>query len=145
MQDLQTYLQDGAGHQARAVLAYLQHLYRIEESWDDKWKRYSAEPKVARWENCREQGYIVSLKTENFKQINIAFFEHRNHDGICAVMWEQLSLNSLTINTAEFKGIYRDKYDVSYDVKWGEAAKMAEWIAKQLHNFWIKNIKKENK
>jgi len=56
---LKTYLDDGANYQAKAVLAYLQKYEGIEDSWDEAFYRYRAQPLVARWENCREQGYIV--------------------------------------------------------------------------------------
>jgi hypothetical protein len=138
MQDLKTYLRDGAGHQARAVLAILQESADIEDSWDDTYKEYCAKPKVARWENCREQGYIVSLRSKNYgKQLNIAFFEHRNSDSICAVRWEQYAINSITISNAKFGDIYRDKHDVSFMVEYGEIVEMAEWIERQLADFWI--------
>jgi len=139
---LKHYLKDGACHQARAVLAYLQGRGDIEESWDSESSSYKAEIKVARWENCREQGYIVSLiHNGTGRQLNVAFFEHRNSDSICALKWDQRSMNSITIDTANFPDddnhVYRDKYDVSHKVKWGEAFAMAKWIHEQLTNFWI--------
>ena len=67
---------------------------------------------VARWENCREQGYVISLRLPTYsKQLNIAFFEHRNTDSICAIVWEQRTLNSPTIETAEFGDVYKTKWD----------------------------------
>lgn len=123
------YLQDGANHQARAVLMYLQGIVTRNE-------KNNPSPEVSRWENCREQGYIVSLRSIDYKkQLNIIFFEHRNSDEICAVKWEQTSLNSLNIDTAEFGDIYKDKYDVSYTVSYGEIKDMAEWISEQLDQF----------
>ena len=146
MEMLYEYMQDGACPPARAVLAYLQHADGIENSWDDTHNKYMARPKVARWENCREQGYIVSMRSNKHNnQINIAFFEHRNTDAICAVMWEQVSLNTLTIATAEFNGIYENKYDTSFDVDYHEADKMADWITKQLTEFWDETYIKGDK
>ena len=142
MTSLYAYGQDGAHPQSRAVLAYLQHDDGIEESWSDEHERYMAEPKVARWENCREQGYVVSMRSKDYsRQINIAFFEHRNTDAIAAVKWEQITLNSPTIGTAEFGNIYKDKYDVSHYEDYGKATEMADWINKQLKNFWIETEK----
>ena len=140
MTKLQDYLKDGAGAKARAVLAYLQENEEIKESWDQVFKRYMAKVKIARWENCREQGYIVSLKDITLhKQLNIAFFEHRNSDKICAVRWDQLSLNSLTINTAKFKNIYKNKWDISKSVSYNKAYEMADWIWLEFEKFWNKN------
>ena len=132
------YMNDGAGYQAKAVLAYMEGYDGIEDSWNDKIKRYDANPKVSRWENCREQGYVVFMRSKASpnKQINIAFFEHRNSDNICAVKWEQNTLNAPTIDTAKFGNIYKDKYDVSHEVGYGKAQEMAEWIYEQLATFW---------
>ncbi len=142
MTDLIHYLSDGANFQAKAVLAFTQT--DIEESWDSEKGIYKANPKVARWENCREQGYIISLCTEDYlKQLNIAFFEHRNSDDICAIKWEQISINTITIDNAEFGDIYKDKYNYSFGVRYGEIVKMSNWIKKELNDFWISNdIKK---
>lgn len=138
---------DGANFQAQAVLAYVRYLIGdgIDESWDDKLKHYRAEPKVARWENCREQGYIIYLRSKDYKdQINIAFFEHRNSDNICAVKWNQCSINSLTIDNADFGGVYRDKWEVSEEFSYGQAFEMARWIVDELIEFWNKTSKKES-
>lgn len=137
MTNLNHYMQDGAGKQARAVLAYLQG-NTIEESWNDATKNYDAEPQVARWENCREQGYVVSLNFQYKRWLRIAFFEHRNSDAICAIRWEQGNLiNSPTIDTARFgEQCYKDKWDVSKEVSPGRADEMAEWIQRELEAFW---------
>lgn len=142
MTKLENYLQDGANHQARATLMFLQANSNIEQSWNSEFRRYDAEINVARWENCREQGYVVSLVNKNSEQINIAFFEHRNSDAICAVKWKQLSINSLTIANADFGDIYKDKYDVSHSVGYGKAKEMAEWIIEELTSHWVKSQNK---
>ena len=138
MTKLENYLEDGANYQARATLMFLQRDADIEESWNDEWKRYDAEIQVARWENCREQGYIVSLRNKKSEKLNIAFFEHRNSDSICAVKWQQESINTLNIDNAKFGDVYKDKYDTSHSVDYGKAYEMAEWIIEQLRKHWIK-------
>ncbi len=91
---------------------------------------------IARWYNCREQGYITSARTKDFKrQMNIAFFEHRNSDQICAVKWEQTSINPLTIDTAELGDIYKEKYDVFKAVSWNQPWELATWIFEQFQDF----------
>lgn len=138
---LNQYLQDGANYQARAVLMLLQRM-TIEESWNDEFQKYDAEPQVARWENCREQGYVVSLRAENHNHLHIAFFEHRNSDNICAIQWEQNCLNSPTIDTAKYgDACYSDKWDVSHKVEVEECAKMSDWISEALTKFWCDNRK----
>lgn len=143
MTKLSSYMDDGANPQARAVLAYLQRYDGIGDSWNEEFRRYDADIQVARWENCREQGYVVSLRSLDYsKQLNIAFFEHRNSDSIVAVKWEQISINSLTIDTAQFGNIYRDKWDYSHSERVGEAMAMAIWIIDELTEFWIETNKK---
>jgi hypothetical protein len=127
---------DGADTQARATLAYLEGREGLEASWDNQRLRYAAEPKILRWENCREQGYVIVLRA-NLRQLNIAFFEHRNSDDICAIEWEQITINAPTIDSAEFGGMYKNKFDVSQSFRYGEAIKMAEWIYGRLNDFWI--------
>ena len=142
--NLKNYLDDGANYQARGVLMFLQP-FDIEESWDKERKEYLAEPTVARWENCREQGYVVSMRSQDMrKQLNIAFFEHRNSDSICAVKWEQVTINAPTIDTANFGNVYKDKYDTSFDVGYGEVSKMADLIRKELTEFWMATKTTEN-
>ena len=141
---LQNYLQDGANFQARAVLMFFQN-FDIEESWNTDRKQYMAKIEVARWENCREQGYILTLvnpKSGTNEQLNIIFFEHRNSDNICAVKWTQpLTFNTPTIKDAEFGDIYKTKYDVSFEVSYGEIRKMSEWIKNELTQYWVNNNK----
>ena len=138
MTELHEYLNDGASYQARAVMCFLQRGDNlIDSSWSDEKKRHEAHVYIARWENCREQGYIVSMKSKDYeKQLNIAFFEHRNADSICAVRWEQFSENSITIDTAKFGDVYKDKRDVSHSERWGKAKEMADWIVLQFEEFW---------
>jgi len=145
MINLNEYMQDGAGAQARAVLAYLQSYGgSIEESWNLDLKDYMCKIIVGRWENCREQGYCFSLRVGN-KQQNIVVFEHRNGDGICMVVWEQYTINTPTIDNATFEGTnYRhDKYAVSKRFGYGEASEAAEWISGEFLRFY-RETKKSN-
>lgn len=127
---------DGARAAAQAVLAYLRKGH-IDQSWCDRREMYLAEPTVARWHNCREQGYVVSLRNKALtKQINIAFFEHRNSDSICAVVFEASTVNPPTLADIP-AGVYARKWDVSHTVAPGEAIEMADWILKTLSDFWV--------
>ena len=136
MTSLSKYQDDGANYQAQAVLAFVRR-GEVECSYNKEERIYEAEPKVSRWENCREQGYVISLRSKDYqRQLNIIFFEHRNSDSICAVKWEQTTLNSPTIDTAQFGDVYKDKYDTSFSVGYGEILKMANWIGEELENFW---------
>ena len=125
---------DGANYQARATLAVLS-ARNIESSYNQVLQRYEAQPAVARWENCREQGYVIRLSGQRYVgQINIAFFEHRNSDELCAIVWEQITINSPTIDTMDAKGsIYKNKFDP------GKYDEMADFIMGELSAFWDKS------
>jgi len=142
MTKLSQYLDDGAWYQAKAVLAFLQPM-QIEESYNKEWHDYEADIKVWRWENCREQWYVVYLKAKNLKQLNIAFFEHRNSDCIEAVKWEQWSMNSLHIDNAEFWEVYKTKWETSHSESYWNVSQMADWIFNELKEFWISNPKEQ--
>jgi hypothetical protein len=133
-------------HAADAVLAYISRASGLEKTWGPDYKGgkdYQAHPEIAEWHNCREQGYIIYLRSEDYeKQLNIAVFEHRNSDSICAVMWEQRTLNPPTIDTAEFGDVYKTKWDISHSVNYDQASLMADWIINELESFWIKYKKK---
>ena len=134
--NLKSYMQDGANPQAKAVLAFLQ--YYIGEDRNVM---------VARWENCREQGYVVSLNSYNYRrQLNIAFFEHRNSDAIHAVKWEQKTINTPNIDTAEFgDDVYTHKGDTSKSVGYGEVSEMAQWINNELEKFYVETKREKEK
>ena len=138
MINLENYANDGANYQARAVLAFLQGLGKIENSWNDECHSYDADPRVSRWENCREQGYVIMLRNSKGAQLNLAFFEHRNSDSICAIEWVQNTINAPTIDTAVFGDVYKDKYDVSHSVEYGQALEMAEWLKSRMEYHWEK-------
>jgi len=141
MSNLLTYLDDGANKQSQAALCMLQYLIGdgIEESWDKESGRYRAEPNVSRWHNCREQGYVVSLRSKDFsRQINVAFFEHRNSDELHCIHWEQVTTNPPTIDDVlKVEGVYESKHSTNFCVKHGEVTLMAEYIVPLLISFWM--------
>ena len=129
-------------YQAVAVRAYLDGRDGVEASWCDEEKRYRARVDCAEWQNCRERGFVISLIAPEYrgKQLNIAFFEHRNSDDICAVEWVQNThINPPNINTAKFDGAYESKWDVSHSVPYGHAGQMADWIIERLEEHWKSN------
>jgi hypothetical protein len=137
---------DGACAAAQSVLSYLQHMH-IEQSWCPIRKIYLAQPLVARWENCREQGYVISMYDGEYLrkvQLNIAFYEHRNSDDIVAIVWEQITMNSPNISTIDTKGaVFKDKWDLSASYRYDESYKMADWIHKTMTEFWVKHNPQE--
>ena len=112
--------------QAKAVRCYLEPL--LEQNLEEILDRLS----IAEWYNGRERGYVLSYNprvNEPKKKVrNVAWYEHRNSDIIVAVEFE----TDWNINPPTFAdipdGTYKDKWDVSYSVKHGQAYKMARWI-----------------
>lgn len=129
--------------QAEAVKAYLGAYDGVDGSYDKEVHEY-APVSIGQWHNCRERGYVVMFRNKQTKQLNIAFFEHRNSDEICAIAWEQSTINPPTIETAKFGNVYKDKYDVSHSVGYGNAADMAAWIMERLEAHWASGAR-ENK
>ncbi len=128
---MKSIFNDGANWQAQAVAAYVTCI-------ETDYKANIYEPTIARWYNCREQGYVISLHVGK-SQLNIAFFEHRNSDSICAVLWEEVTINPPTIDSAKFGNIYKDKYDLSHSVNYGRVLEMGQWICDQMESFVTAN------
>ena len=135
----------GGHSQALAVKAYLSRMDGIDEAWKDDAYDYTAT--ITDWYNCREHGFVITMYHRGWtakcgpNQLNIAFFEHRNTDGICAIKWVQgLSIDPPTIDTADFGDTYKDKYDISHGVNYGQAEEMAEWIIQQMTAYYLDSI-----
>lgn len=135
---------DGAGPQAVAVLAYIAEHSGIEPSYSSEQHRYLAEPRTDRWHNGREQGYVISMTAPAYtgKQINIAFFEHRNSDEIHALVFMAKTYGEPPTMARVPEDVYRDKHDTTHRVSHGKAADMAEWIVEQLTAFWVTETQK---
>lgn len=133
-----SYFNDGANAQAQAVLAFLSYFAEgVEASYKDG--KYAASVEVNRFHNCREQGYVLTMCASGYKkQLNIAFFEHRNSDSICIVEWESApTLNPPTIDSIpEDHPWFNDKYNVTASFGYGEAYQTAEWIVERLNAWW---------
>lgn len=123
----------GINPQAMAVMQYMRVFSGIEPSWSKETKSYRAEITVAPWYNGRERGVVFSLKDRSYRrQLNIAVFEHRNSDQICAVMFEAYTFDPPTLaDASESKG------NVGKVFGHGRAADMAQWVYDQLEAFWV--------
>lgn len=109
------YLQDGAGRQERAVLHTFLGLNPSEDI------------SVGRWENGREQGYVLSHNS-----LNIAFFTDRHSDIICAVKWDGFYMDTPTLhdlpeNHRWCKSIHNPDHSEPYQ----NFKEMALWIKDQ--------------
>lgn len=144
MMNLVDYMNDDAGWQARAVLAYLQG--NISHLTGDKYYEHNFDVLVGRYENCREQGYVFTLRFYGEKdgkpshfQRNYAVYQHRNSDTICVLI-----SNTFTINTPGIDDMWKDKgenprssqYDQGFD--WDDIKGCAEWILDDMDTFLAK-------
>lgn len=114
---------DGANAQAQIVLALLKN-YEIEESWSDEFKRYRAEMNVARWHNCREQGYSVGICPKKWRgnhAVTLAWAEDRNTDNIVVYEYKGFTLNPLTVHDMTTQPESWSGKHFAYG-KWEEAA-----------------------
>ena len=111
--------------QAKAVRCYLEPL--LEEFTNPEILDCLS---IAEWYNGREQGYVLSYKPNepSKKAWHVAWYEHRSADFIVAVEFQ----TDWNINPPTFAdipdGIFKDKWDVSFSVEYGQAYKMARWI-----------------
>ena len=87
---------------------------------------------VGRFENCREQGYIFSVRYKT-SQMNYAVYEHRNSDNISVVRFECNTMNTPT-NDMVFEHM-ADKYDTTKDFVYGNIVECGEWLVKDMNNF----------
>lgn len=131
--------------QAQGVLACLRRYDGLECSWEAE-RGYTAEPEVNEWHNGREVGYVISLRSANYrKKLNIAFFEHRNSDSICAVVFEHMSINPPTINDIpKTHPYYESKWEYDKGVSVGQFIEMSDWIIDTMSEWWQSNHQKTN-
>lgn len=141
MIDIKNYMEDGACWQAQAVLAYVKgNIYHLTE---DKYHKTSLRVQVGRYENCREQGYVISIKfygkkdgESEYIQRNYAVYQHRNSDAICVLI-----SSTFTTNTPGIDDMWKDKgenprscdYDKEFD--WDDISGCGNYILKDIENF----------
>ena len=136
MINVEFYMNDGANWQAQAVLAYIRShkSHAVEKSWNEKFRDYEVDIVVGRYENCREQGYVFTIR-HGGKQKNYAVYEHRNSDAICVLI-----SNTLTMNTPGIDDMWKDKgenpskYDYDKDFPCGDTTECGEYIINDIWN-----------
>lgn len=128
---------DNTNWQAQAVLACIRQYDGLETSYVTG-TGYEAQPEVNPWFNGRERGYVISLRSPDFReQINIAFYEHRNSDSVCAIKFEGTNINPPTINDIpKTHPFYESQWNYDFSVAVGEHMKMAFWIVDNLNGWW---------
>lgn len=89
--------------------------------------------RVTPWYNGRERGFVFQAGRDSV--LNIAVFEHRNSDGICALRWETpyYGMNPPTIaSDGHLAYPNDDKFgDIAHSEEHDGADDMAAWIYEQ--------------
>ncbi|MBP5722077.1 MAG: hypothetical protein J6X18_00635 [Bacteroidales bacterium] len=134
MVKVEDYLNDGANWQAQAVLAYLksQYSYPLQGTWNNELRCYKADFYVGRYENCREQGYVFSVRYMG-EQRNYAVYEHRNSDVLCVVVFDRLTINTPSLD--DVIANMKNKYDTTKKFKCGEILSCGAYILEDAKNF----------
>ena len=66
------------------------------------------------YSNCREMGFVIQLHRPKADPLNLAFFEHRNSDNLCALRWEgHTPINGGVTPNDIPEGVYPDKWAVA--------------------------------
>lgn len=138
---IERYFDDGANHTIQAVMCLCKKIY-LEYSEDYKQKRNikdSCSPynrpqiMVGRYENCREQGYILTLMSSQCgKQIaHYAIYEHRNSDNICINKF-----HGQFINTPGIEAVWsgrESKYDYDQAFSYNEVWEAYQWLEEDMN------------
>ena len=146
MVQVDKYLDDGANWQAQSVLAYLRSMYGwvVNETYNKEGKYNEAMFTVGRYENCREQGYVFSLRYKN-EQRNYAVYEHRNSDSLIVLVFDKITIN--TPYGENVWGNMKDKYDYTKAFSYGQIVECGDYIiedAQQFINELKEKVEKKN-
>jgi hypothetical protein len=137
----------------KQALAVLHMLDREPDFADYENGFYQVRTETRPWYNGRERGFVLSMSPDLIgvaPTVHIAVFEHRNHDGICALRWEtaQMYFNHPLEDPEIFEKAYgpgKGKWDVAFSVNYGEAGKMATWVYEQMAAFYKEKRKEKVK
>lgn len=143
---IESYMNDGANWQAQAILAYLKsHINcAIQKSWNPLYRSYDVDILVGRYENGREQGYVVSVLYQYIKaQKTFAFYEHRNSDNIYVLHTDEL-VGFDTPSKEIVYDKYKDKWDCDKSFKFGEIVECGDYILDEIENFVNEWVEKDS-
>jgi hypothetical protein len=143
--ELKHYMQDGANWQARCVLCYLQgNIHEIDFFIEEELNLEKKETSiyVGRYENCREQGYEVTLWYKG-RRINYAIYEHRNSDELIVLKSKCKTTNTPNVDAMwKDKGENPSKYDYDKSFSCGDIVLCGDWIINDMKIF-ITEVEKE--
>lgn len=138
--NIENYFCDGANHTIQAVMCLCKKIYlEYSEDYKQKWNikdSYSPYNRpqimVGRYENCREQGYILTLMSSQCgRQIaHYAIYEHRNSDNICINKFHGQFINTPGID-AVWSG-RESKYDYDQAFSYNEVWEAYKWLEEDI-------------
>ena len=137
MVSLESYFNDGACPEAIAVLGLMKVKteYILDRTWNGSTHQYDAKLLVGRYENCREQGYVFTIRYKGLQR-NYAVYQHRNSDALCVLI-----SNVYTIGTPQVDEMWADKdenatkYDVDAQFGYAKVEDCANFIERDMLNF----------
>ena len=138
--NIEHYFCDGANYTIQAVMCLCKKIY-LEYYEDYKQKCNIKDPcspynrpviMVGRYENCREQGYILTLMSSQCgRQIaHYAIYEHRNSDNICVNKFRGSFIN--TPNADVVWSGRESKYDYDQAFSYNEVWEAYEWLEEDI-------------
>lgn len=155
MTRIEKYMNDGANWQARGVLACIvgnmECIKYPPEVWEyENIERPTAYPfveiVVGRFENCREQGYVFTLRDCGRQLMHYAVYEHRNSDNLIVLISDVKTVNTPTPDQM-FNG--RGKYDYNKSFSCGQMLECAKWILEDMMDVladdYVKRMTKNKK
>lgn len=139
------FFQDGANVQAQIIALLLRekHEWILDPTWDKERCYHKGRMTIGRLENCREQGYVVSIRF-NGNQRNYAFYEHRNSDRVHILINDETTIDTPSLDMM-WEG-REDKYDTDKAFDYGEWYECAMWIGKDMIEHlkrWVEDANKE--
>lgn len=90
---------------------------------------------TTRFLNCREQGFVIQVRspTSLDKQLNLAFFTHRNSDTLCALRWTGVGHISVGVRPDDVpEAAFPDKWTHAATWPFMEILAPVEWTEKQI-------------
>lgn len=132
MVNLEHYFVDGAKWQEQVILMILKGriLEVIDNTYDNTLRAYKASIEVGRYENCREQGYVFTLKYDYNQIAHYCVFEHRNSDSICVIKFKGHCFNTPTIEEI-WKG-KDSKYDFTKSFKYMAFNEVTDYLIEDM-------------
>lgn len=154
--NIEHYFCDGANYTIQALMCLCKKIggnldmpteYAEVMEIKDPYSRWNAPTlMVGRYENCREQGYTLSLVAQDCSEqiAHYTIFEHRNSDNICIQKFR-----GQFINTPGIDDIWKDrkdKWDIDQSFDYNEVWEAYQWlrddIESELVAFYAERMKK---